>query len=76
MKKLMEILGDKRELCRLLNEHKDMLKKVGIVVLVIVLGLVVSAVKNGGQEDQYQYGGFHTAAGTERSRSGNCRKDH
>ena len=51
MKKLMEILGDKRELCRLLNEHKDMLKKVGIVVLVIVLGLVVSAVKNGGQEE-------------------------
>ena len=43
MKKLMEILGDKRELCRLLNEHKDML--MGIVVLVIVLGLVVSAVK-------------------------------
>ena len=51
MKKLMEILGDKRELCRLLNEHKDMLKKAGIVVLVIVLGLVVSAVKNGGQEE-------------------------
>ena len=44
MKKLMEILGDKRELCRLLNEHKDMLKKVGIVVLVIVLGLVFLAV--------------------------------
>ena len=51
MKKLMEILGDKRELCRLLNEHKDMLKKAGIVVLVIVLGLVVSAVKSGGQEE-------------------------
>ena len=51
MKKLMDILGDKRELCRFLNEHKEMLKKAGIVVLVIVLGLVVSAVKNGGQEE-------------------------
>ena len=51
MKKLMDILGDKREFCRFLNEHKEMLKKAGIVVLVIVLGLVVSAVKNGGQEE-------------------------
>lgn len=51
MKKLMELLGDKREISRFLQEHKDMLKKAGIVVLVIVLGLVVSAVKNGGQEE-------------------------
>lgn len=51
MKKLMELLGDKREISRFLQEHKDMLKKAGIVVLVIVLGLVISAVKNGGQEE-------------------------
>lgn len=51
MKKLMEILSDKREISRFMQEHKDMLKKAGIVVLVIVLGLVVSVVKNGGQEE-------------------------
>ena len=51
MRKLMEVLGDKKEISRFLQEHKDMLKKAGIVVLVIVLGLVVSVVKNSGQED-------------------------
>lgn len=51
MKKLMELLGDRREISRFLQDHKDMLKKAGVVVLVIVLGLVVSAVKNGGQEE-------------------------
>ena len=51
MRKLMEVLGDKKEISRFLQEHKDMLKKAGIVVLMIVLGLVVSVVKNSGQED-------------------------
>ena len=51
MKKLMELLGDRREISRLLREHKEVLKKAGIVVLVIVLGLVVSIFKNGGQEE-------------------------
>ena len=51
MKKLMELLGDRREISRFLREHKEVLKKAGIVVLVIVLGLVVSMIKNGGQED-------------------------
>ena len=51
MKKLMAILSDKREISRFLQEHKDMLKKAGIIVLVLVLGLVVSAVKNSGQEE-------------------------
>ena len=51
MKKLMELLGDRREISRFLREHKEVLKKAGIVVLVIVLGLVVSIFKNGGQED-------------------------
>ena len=51
MKKLMELLGDRREISRFLREHKEVLKKAGIVVLVIVLGLVVSIFKNGGQEE-------------------------
>ena len=51
MKKLMELLGDRREISRFLREHKEILKKAGIVVLVIVLGLVVSMIKNGGQEE-------------------------
>ncbi len=51
MKKLMELLGDRREISRFLREHKEVLKKAGIVVLVIVLGLVVSMIKNGGQEE-------------------------
>lgn len=51
MKKLMEFLGDRREISRFLREHKEVLKKAGIVVLVIVLGLVVSIFKNGGQEE-------------------------
>lgn len=51
MKKLMEFLGDRREISRFLREHKEVLKKAGIVVLVIVLGLVVSMFKNGGQEE-------------------------
>ena len=51
MKKLMELLGDRREISRFLREHKEVLKKAGIVVLVIVLGLVVSMFKNGGQEE-------------------------
>ncbi len=51
MKKLMELLGDRREISRFLREHKEILKKAGIVVLVIILGLVVSMIKNGGQEE-------------------------
>lgn len=51
MKKLMELLGDRREISRFLREHKEVLKKAGIVVLVIVLGLAVSMIKNGGQEE-------------------------
>lgn len=51
MKKLMEFLGDRREISRFLREHKEVLKKAGIVVLVVVLGLVVSMFKNGGQEE-------------------------
>lgn len=51
MKKLMELLGDRREISQFLREHKEVLKKAGIVVLVIVLGLVVSMIKNGGQEE-------------------------
>ncbi len=51
MKKLMELLGDRREISRFLREHKEVLKKAGIIVLVIVLGLVVSMIKNGGQEE-------------------------
>ena len=51
MKKLMELLGDRRKISRFLREHKEVLKKAGIVVLVIVLGLVVSMIKNGGQEE-------------------------
>ena len=51
MKKLMEFLGDRREISRFLREHKEVLKKAGIVILVIVLGLVVSMFKNGGQEE-------------------------
>ena len=47
----MELLGDRREISRFLREHKEVLKKAGIVVLVIVLGLVVSIFKNGGQEE-------------------------
>ena len=47
----MEFLGDRREISRFLREHKEVLKKAGIVVLVIVLGLVVSMFKNGGQEE-------------------------
>ncbi len=51
MKKLMELLRDRREISGFLQEHKDMLKKAGIVVLIIVLGLVTAGIKNGGQEE-------------------------
>lgn len=50
MKKLMELLGDKRELIRFLQKNKGSLKKGGIIVMILVLGLAVSMVKNNGKE--------------------------
>lgn len=50
MKKGMELLKDKRELIRFLQKNKETLKKAGIIVLILVLGLTVSLVKNNGQE--------------------------
>ena len=51
MKKLLEFFKDNKEISRFFMEHKDTLKKVGIIVVVLAVGLVISGVKNGGQEE-------------------------